>query len=154
YRARARDLAAVGYRDSAMAELTTALRTIEPLTGNAKDGYRADIQLVQGQILRVDDPRGARRLLERVAKEYRRLGAVSEASVACYETAMAARDAGDSVDARTFLGESIAQLERQQATFESSEARSALFETADNAFDTMIDLQLAASHADSAFSFL
>jgi CHAT domain-containing protein len=154
YRARARDLVAVGQRDSAVSELTTALRTIEPLTGNAKDGYRAGIQLVQGQILRADDPRGARRLLEQVAKEYRRLGAGSETSVAFYETAMAARDAGDSADARAFLGESIAQIEHQQAAVESSEGRAALFETADNAFDAMIDLQLAAGHPDSAFLYL
>ena len=154
HRARARDLVAVGYRDSALAELVTALRTIEPLTGTAKDGYRAGIQLVQGQILRTHDPRGALRLLERVANEYRRLGAASEASAAFYETAMAARDAGDTVGARAFLGESIAQIEIQQATFESSEGRAALFETADNAFDAMIGLQLAAGHPDSAFLYL
>jgi CHAT domain-containing protein len=154
HRARARDLAAVGYRDSAMTELTTALRTIDPLTGAAKDGYRADIQLVQGQILRKDDPRGALRLLEHVASEYRRLGIGLKSSAAFYETAMAARDAGDSVGARKFLGESIAQIERQQATLETSDARAALFETADNAFDAMIDLQLAAGHSDSAFIYL
>ncbi|MGH7616862.1 MAG: CHAT domain-containing protein, partial [Gemmatimonadaceae bacterium] len=39
-------------------------------------------------------------------------------------------------------------------TVESPEGRAALFETADNAFDAMIDLQIRASHADSAFGFL
>ena len=67
---------------------------------------------------------------------------------------MAARDAGDSAGARVFLGESIAQIERQQATFESSEGRAALFETADDAFDAMIELQLAAGRSDSAFLYL
>jgi len=154
HRARARDLAAVGYRDSAMAELTTALRTIEPLTGAAKDGYRADIQMAQGQLLRTDDPGGALRLLDHVASEYHRLGTGLKASAAFYENAMAARDAGDTIRARGLLGESITQIERQQATQETLEGRAALFETADNAFDAMISLQFASGNADSAFIYL
>jgi CHAT domain-containing protein len=152
--ARARDVAAIGYRDSALAELTTALRTIAPLTGRSKDAFQADIHLAQGQILRADDPRGAQRLLEQVANEFRQLGAGPKASVSFYEAGMAARDARDAVRARALLGESIAQIEREQATFDASEWRAALFETADNAFDAMIDLQLEADHSDSAFSYL
>lgn len=154
HRTRARDLAAIGRRDSALAELTTALHAVEPLTGHAKERYRADIQLVQGQIQRTGDPRAALPVLEKVAGEYRRLGVYSKASAALYETAMAARDAGDTVRARGLLGDAIAQIEQQQTTFESSEGRAALFETADKAFDAMIDLELRAGHADSAFAYL
>jgi CHAT domain-containing protein len=154
YRNRARDLIALGRRDSAFAELATGLRAIVPLIGHAKERYQADIQLVQGQILRTADPRGALPLLESVAGAYQRLGVYSKASAALYETAIAARDAGDTARAQQLLGQAIRQIEQQQMTFESSEGRAALFETADNAFDAMIGLQFDAGRADSAFLYL
>jgi CHAT domain-containing protein len=154
YQRRARDLAAVGYRDSALTELASAVRTIEPLTGRAKESYRADIDLVLGRIERERDPVGALPLLARVASDYDRLGAYWKASAALYETAMAAREAGDTGRARELLASAIAQIERQQTTLESSEGRAALFETADNAFDAMVDLELRAGHPDSAFIYL
>ncbi|MGH7617939.1 MAG: hypothetical protein ACREPM_11975, partial [Gemmatimonadaceae bacterium] len=116
YVIRARDLVAVGRRDSARAELTTAVRLAGDLTGRAQERSRADIHLVQGLITRADDPGAALPLLESVANDYRRLGAFSRASAALYEAAVAARDGGDTVRARAWLGEAIAQIERQQAT--------------------------------------
>jgi CHAT domain-containing protein len=154
YRTKARDLVAVGQTDSARAALDHAMSAAEQLAGNVRDRTRADVQLVQGQIARTADPRAALPTLVGVANDYLRLGAVSKASAAAYEVAIAARDAGDSTTARQWLRDAIAQIERQQTTVESSEGRAALFETADNAFDAMIDLEMRAGHADEAFSYL
>src|SRR6185436_19803958 len=78
----------------------------------------------------------------------------SKSSAAMYESAVAARDAGDAVRARDWFVRAITQIERQQATFQTSEGRAALFETADNAFDAMIELEAAAGRFDSAFAYL
>jgi CHAT domain-containing protein len=154
YRTRASDLFAAGRPDLARAELATAMLIADSLEGHSKERVRADIQLVQGQILRAEDPRAALPLLESVANAYRRMGADSKTSAAMYESAMAARDAGDSARARDWLVQSIAQIERQQTKTETAGGRAALFETADNAFDAMIDLELRAGRKDDAFAYL
>src|SRR5262249_52917103 len=71
-----------------------------------------------------------------------------------YEAAIAARDAGDTTQALEWLRRSIAQIERQEATLETSEGRAALFATADDAFDAMIDLELRGGRSESAFAYL
>jgi CHAT domain-containing protein len=154
YRTRARDLISVGRRDSAHVALQIGMQTTERLGGGLQARRRADLRLIQGQLMRTDDPRGALDLLDTVANEYRRFGAFSKASAALYETAMVAQAAGDTLRARDLLRDAITQIERQQSTFQSLEGRAALFETADNAFDAMIDLQLRAGHPDSAFNYL
>jgi CHAT domain-containing protein len=154
YGTRALDFTAIGRHDSAMAALASGMKAIEPLMEETKVRYRADLELVRGQIERRTNPQGALPVLARVAAEYRRLGIHWEGSKALYEAAIAARDAGDSVQARKWLEEAIAQIERQEMTFEQSESRAALFEAADDAFDAMIDLELRAGHSDSAFSYL
>jgi CHAT domain-containing protein len=154
YRTRALDLLAVGRRDSAREALAIGMRFTDKLSGNVQARRRADLQLVQGQILRADDPRGALPLLDSVATEYRRLTVLSKTTAALYQTAMAAQGAGDTARARSLLREAIAQIERQESTFESSEGRAALFETADNAFDAMIDLEMRGGHPDVAFEYL
>jgi CHAT domain-containing protein len=154
HRARALGLAAIGRRDAAFDELANGLEAIEPLKEDTKARFRAYIEFARGQIDREQNPRRALPILAGVATEYRRLANYSYESAALYEAAMAARDAGDSVKARGMLAEAIAQIERQQATFDKSEDRAALYETVDNIFDAIIDLELRAGHADSAFSYL
>jgi CHAT domain-containing protein len=154
YRTRALDFSAIGRHDSAVAALASGIEAIAPLMEQTKARYRADLELAGGQIERRANPRAALPVLTSVAAEYRRLGIHSEASTALYEAAIAARDAGDSVQARKWLAEAIAQIERQEMTFEKSESRAAFFEAADDTFDAMIDLELRAGHSDSAFSYL
>jgi CHAT domain-containing protein len=154
YRTRATDLLALGRRDSALAQLATAMRSADSLTGHTQELMRADIRLAQGQMIRRYDAREALPLLEEAATAYVRLGADSKSSTAMYETGSAARDAGDTTRARDWLVRAITQIERQQTTFQTSEGRAALFETADNTFDAMIGLEAAAGRFDSAFAYL
>ncbi|HKG92753.1 MAG TPA: hypothetical protein VKA84_12705, partial [Gemmatimonadaceae bacterium] len=154
YRARARDLIALGRPEAARAALDTALRWADRIApGPGRDRVRADVLLVIGRLTRDRDPRAALEILSRAAGAYRELDADGHLAAALYQAALAAGDAGDAAGARRRLAGAIAAIERQRESFETADARATLYETVEDVFDRMTEVELDGGRADSAFAY-
>jgi CHAT domain-containing protein len=154
YRARARDLIDSGRRDAALVDLTQALRWVDQLEGSSGKRVRGDVNLVLGQWLRPANPAAALALLTDVVEAYKEIGIGLHIPVALYEAGVTAEAAKGPTGARPLIQDAIEHLERQQASFQSTEARALFHETIENVFDVMIRLELAAGRPDSAFVYL
>ena len=152
---RARDLIALDRTALARQDLAEALAWADSIeAGRGRERVRADVRLVLGQLTRKTDPLAAHAVLSDVVREYRRLKVQLYLPLALYEAALAASAAADTFAAHAHLDEAIREIERQQSSFESDEVRATLYETVENVFDLMIEMELGRGRAASALAYL
>ncbi len=155
YAARVRDLMALGRHGAARADLKEATRwagRIKP--GKRGDRVRARVNLILGQLTRSRDPRAALPILSRAVDTYTGFKNDFYLPTALYEAALAARAVGDRARARRWLQQAVEHVERQEASFVSTETRATFYETVENVFDEMIDVELKEEGPEAAFRML
>jgi CHAT domain-containing protein len=153
--ARVRELTAVNRPRAASAALTEAVRWADSLPpGRNSERIRARAKLILGQLTRTRDPGAALPILSEAVRAYNSFGSDFYLPATLYEAALASRSVGDSAQARRWLLQAVEHLERQQSTFESTEARATFYETVENVFDAIIDLELDGEHPEAAFEML
>lgn len=149
------DLMAVGHSRAAGAVLKEASQwadSIPPDRGGNR--VRARVKLILGQLMRSRDPVAALRMLSEAADAYSSFGSDFYLPTVLYEAALAARAVGDPVKARRWLQQAIEHVERQQASFQGTEARATFYETVEKVFDAMISLELEDERPEAAFRTL
>ena len=155
HRADARELMMLGRFASAHAALDSAKPWLDSIpSGKLYDRVHADVQLVSAQLTRREDPRGARTTLAAVATAFAKQKLNTHLPQALYELSLSEEETGDHAAARRTLDRAIGAIERQSRSFANTDARATFSETVENLFDTMMGLQLAAGHRDSAFMYL
>lgn len=154
-RAEARELMMFGRLPAAHGALEQASHWVDSIAaGKVRDRVRADVQLVSAQLTRREDPHGARVTLAAVTAAFAEQKLTAHLAQALYEMSIAAEAAGDHASARRTLDQAISAIEQQSRSFTSTDARATFSETVENLFDTMMELQLAGGHSDSAFAYL
>lgn len=152
---RARDRLAVGDGDLAARDMADAERWTSKLpSGRGLDRVRAIVLLTRGVVLRTRDAHAALGVLTRAVEELRPFETDPFMPMALYEAALAARQTSDSAQARALLEEAVTALEHQASRLRTAEDRIAFSETAENAFDTMISMELARKRDELAFDYL
>lgn len=151
---RSRDLAALGDSTGALADLSAATVAAHRLVGHSRKRALTEIDLARGRLERSANPHVAMTLLARAADSFKALETWLFVPSALYELALASRDAGDTTTVRLRLRQAITVIERQRASFQSAESRSAFYDTVESVFDAMIDIELDAGRPDKAFQFL
>ncbi|MBW3655919.1 MAG: hypothetical protein KY444_07415, partial [Gemmatimonadetes bacterium] len=152
---RARDLMAVGRSEAADAVLNEALRWAESIPANrGGDRVRARVDLTLGQRTRQKDARAALPILARAVDTYAGFKTDLLLPTALYEAATAARSTGDREQARRWLPRAIDYIDRQQGSFRGTETRATFYETVENVFDAIIELELEEDRAEAAFRIL
>lgn len=155
YRAYARELVMLARPAAAHAALDSARPWVDRIPhGSLRDRVHADVQLVSAQLTLREDPQRARDTLTRVVTALAEQKLNSHLPQALYELSLARQASGDQAGARRSLDSAIDAIERQSRSFNSTDARATFSETVENLFDTMMELQLAAGHRDSAFVYL
>jgi CHAT domain-containing protein len=151
---RARDLALLGDTLAALRDLGTADSAAHLLNGQSRAVAVAGIDVARGRLLRGGDPAQATRILTRAADSYRQMGMRMFRPAVLLELAVAARAMGDTAVARARLLEAVATIEQAQASFLTAESRSSFYDTVEEVFDTIIDVELDAGRAEAAFQWL
>jgi CHAT domain-containing protein/Flp pilus assembly protein TadD len=155
YRAYARELMLLGRFAAAHAALDSARPWVDRIPrGPLRDRVHGDVQFVSAQLTGREDPRRARDTLAAVVAAFTKQKLSTHLPQAFYELSLAENAAGDHAGARRTLDRAISAFERQSGSFRSTDARATFSETVENLFDSMMDLQLAAQHPDSAFAYL
>lgn len=152
---RARDLMATGRRQAADAVLNEALRWADSIPGDrGGDRVRARVVLTLGQLIRQRDARAALPILAGAVDTYAGFETDLLLPTALYEAATAARSTGGREQARQWLHRAIDYIDRQQASFRGTESRTTFYETVENVFDAVIELELEEHRAEAAFDVL
>jgi tetratricopeptide (TPR) repeat protein len=150
----ARDLASIGEIAEARRTLQSALREATALGSPSGDFAVGTINLERGRLWRVDAVDSAAAQLALAEATFARLSRRSLLAPVQYEQAMLARSRGDTSTQRAKLRQALATLEGQGDRFGTAESRAAFYETTENVFDAMIDLELSANRPESAFEYL
>lgn len=152
---RARDLMSAGRPEAADAVLNEALRWADSIPGDrGGDRVRARVVLTLGQLTRQRDARAALPILAGAVDTYAGFETDLLLPTALYEAATAARSTGDRDQARQWLHRAIDYIDRQQASFRGTETRATFYETVENVFDAVIELELEEHRAEAAFRIL
>ncbi|MGH7460094.1 MAG: CHAT domain-containing protein, partial [Longimicrobiales bacterium] len=153
-RAYARDLVSLGRTAEARGDLAKALQWAARVgAGPGRERVRADVSLVLGELESSTNPGAALSMLSGVVDAYRSLNTDFLLPYALYRTALAAQASDRAAEARRYLDQAIEQIERQQATFRTAEARAMLYETVETVFDAVIGLELQ-HRPEAAFQYM
>lgn len=152
---RARDLMLAGLRDSSASALRQALSTVDGMPpGLGKEQMRAEILLeatrTPAMVTNDSIPALMPRILETLSKGNNRIQ-LPEAALEAARVRLAARD---TIAGEQWLNQSIALLEQRRLGFTRPEDKARFGETAEQAFDLLMRLQLQRGTRDQAFDVL
>lgn len=122
--------------------------------GRGGDRVRAYVDLGRGGVLRHRSPKTSLAPLQRAVSVLRGFRDDVFLPVALHESALSLLAVGDSTAAQQLLDEAIDVLEAQYEQFRSSSLRASFAETAEQVFDSRIDLALRRHDGAAAFASL
>lgn len=154
-RARAADRLALGDTALARADVAAAMMHARRVPeGPLRGRVEADVAFVRAQVEADADPAAALRIYREVVATLRqqRLGVLLPRAL--YEAGRTAARLNDTTTALAYLDSAVVQIEAVQVALLGAESRATHLETAENVFDAIIGLELAAGRPERAFSYL